>query len=158
MWNANILYIVHSKKQTRPLVREGARHQEARNCLIVLKIWSEASYRYLTPRQTGRLTVGRNLTLSLSWSSWVPKFQENSSVARSRRIEPREWGYSGVQRSATETRELELGVQKLYNKVWEWELSQLSLRNIHGKLEVEEEVSLWRLSVWLEELVTVRLI
>jgi hypothetical protein len=31
----------------------------------------------------------------------------------------KEWGYSGVQRSTTETRELELGVQKLYNKVRE---------------------------------------
>jgi hypothetical protein len=36
---------------------------------------------------------------------------------------------------------------------------QLSVGDIHGKLVVEEEleVSLWRLFVWLEDLVTVRL-
>jgi hypothetical protein len=38
--------------------------------------------------------------------------------------EPRERGYSEVQQSIPETRELELGVQKLYNKVREWKLSQ----------------------------------
>jgi hypothetical protein len=53
--------------------------------------------------------------------------------------EPREWGYSGVQRSKTETRELELGVQKLYDKVRGRELSQLSVGNSHGKLVVVEE-------------------
>jgi hypothetical protein len=37
---------------------------------------------------------------------------------------------------------------------------QLSVGYSHGKLVVEEEleVSLWRLSVWLEDLVTVRLL
>jgi hypothetical protein len=40
------------------------------------------------------------------------------------------------------------------------EVSQLSVWNSHRKLVVEEEleVSLWRLSVWLEDLDTVRLL
>jgi hypothetical protein len=42
--------------------------------------------------------------------------------------EPREWEYSGVQWSTTETRELEL--------------NQLSVGNSHGKLAVEEELEL----------------
>jgi hypothetical protein len=48
------------------------------------------------------------------------------------------------------------GVQQ---RVREWELSQLSVGDSHGKLVVEEEleVSLWRLSVWLDDLVPVRL-
>jgi hypothetical protein len=68
MQNVNILYIVHSKGQTRPLVREGAPHQQNRNCLTVIKIWSYAPDGCLTPRQTGRLTVGRNITHSLTHS------------------------------------------------------------------------------------------
>jgi hypothetical protein len=28
------------KRQTRPLVREGASHQQTRNCVVVIKIWS----------------------------------------------------------------------------------------------------------------------
>jgi hypothetical protein len=55
----------------------------------------------------------------------------------------------GIQRSTAE-----------YNRVREWELSQLSAGVSHGKLvEVGEEleVGLWRLSVWLEDLVTARL-
>jgi hypothetical protein len=41
----------------------------------------------------------------------------------------------------------------------EWELSQFSVEDNHGKLVVEGEleVSLWRLCVWLEDLVKVRL-
>jgi hypothetical protein len=46
---------------------------------------------------------------------------------------------------------------KEYNRVREW--VQLSAGDGHGKLVVEKEleVSLRRLSVWLEDLVTVRL-
>jgi hypothetical protein len=54
------------KRQTRPLIREGASHQQIRNCLAVIKIWSWAPDGCLTPRQTGRLTVGRNITLTLT--------------------------------------------------------------------------------------------
>jgi hypothetical protein len=51
------------KKHTRPLVREGAPHQQIRNYLTVIKIWAWAPGGCLTPRQTDRLTVGRNITL-----------------------------------------------------------------------------------------------
>jgi hypothetical protein len=54
------------KRQTDPLVREGAPCQETRNCLIVIKIWSWAPDGCLTPRQTGRLTVGRNTIMTLT--------------------------------------------------------------------------------------------
>jgi hypothetical protein len=49
------------------------------------------------------------------------------------------------------------GVQQ---RVREWELDQLSVGNSHGKLGVKEELenNLWRLSVWLEDLATVRLL
>jgi hypothetical protein len=51
------------KRQNRPVVREGAPHPQTRNCLTVIKIWSWAPDGCLTARQTGRLTVGRNITL-----------------------------------------------------------------------------------------------
>jgi hypothetical protein len=54
------------KWQTRPLVREGAPHKQTCNCLTVIHIWSWAPDGYLTPRQTGQLTVGRNVTLTLT--------------------------------------------------------------------------------------------
>jgi hypothetical protein len=54
--------ITNYKRQTRPLVREDAPHQQTRNCLRAIKSWSRASDGCLTPRQTGRLTVGRNAT------------------------------------------------------------------------------------------------
>jgi hypothetical protein len=54
------------KLQTRPLIRESAPSQQACNCHTVIKIWSEAPDGCLTPRQTGRLTVGRNITLTLT--------------------------------------------------------------------------------------------
>jgi hypothetical protein len=52
------------KRQTRPLVRKGAPHQQTRNCLRVTKIWSWNPRWGLTSRQTGRLTVGRNVTMT----------------------------------------------------------------------------------------------
>jgi hypothetical protein len=53
------------KQQTRPLVREGTPHQYSRNCLTVIKIWTRAPDGYFIPRKIGRLTVGRNITLTL---------------------------------------------------------------------------------------------
>jgi hypothetical protein len=41
--------------------------QQTRICLTVMKIWSWAPGGGLTPKQTGRLTVGRNMTLSCGW-------------------------------------------------------------------------------------------
>jgi hypothetical protein len=37
------------KRQARTLIREGASHQQIRNCLTVIKIWSRAPGGYLTP-------------------------------------------------------------------------------------------------------------
>jgi hypothetical protein len=58
-------------KSTDPLVKEGAPHQQTRNCLKNNprengKIWSRVPDECLTPRRTGRLTVGRNVTLTLT--------------------------------------------------------------------------------------------
>jgi hypothetical protein len=52
------------KRQTRPLVREGA-HVNKPATVLTTKIWSRAPDGYLTSRHTGRLTVGRNITLAL---------------------------------------------------------------------------------------------
>jgi hypothetical protein len=56
----------YDKWQTRPLVREGAPYQQTRNRLTVIKIWSKALDGCFIPRQTGRLIVGRNMTLDAS--------------------------------------------------------------------------------------------
>jgi hypothetical protein len=47
------------KRQTRTLVREDAPHQQTHNYLAY------ALDECLTPRQTGTLTVGRNIILAL---------------------------------------------------------------------------------------------
>jgi hypothetical protein len=52
------------KRQTRPLVREGLPHQQTSNCLTVIKIVSWVPDGCLSPRQTGRMTVCRNITLT----------------------------------------------------------------------------------------------
>jgi hypothetical protein len=59
---------LYGKLQTRPLVWEGAPHQETRNRQTEKKIWSWAPDGGTTPRQTGRLTVGRKLTSTRVWS------------------------------------------------------------------------------------------
>jgi hypothetical protein len=57
---------------TRPLVREGAANLQNRKCLNEIsrrkKNWSQVPDGRLTPGQTGRLTVGRKLTHSLTHS------------------------------------------------------------------------------------------
>jgi hypothetical protein len=57
---------LYSKLQTHPLVREDAPKEQTRNCLKEIssreKNWSRVPDGRLTPRQTGRLTVGRKLT------------------------------------------------------------------------------------------------
>jgi hypothetical protein len=52
------------KRQARPLVRESAPNQQTRNCFV--------------PRQTDRLTVGRNITLTLSSTVWRVEFLDAS--------------------------------------------------------------------------------
>jgi hypothetical protein len=54
------------EEQIPPLVREGAPHQHTRNCLTVIKIWYWAPEWGLTPRQSDRLTVDCNITLTLT--------------------------------------------------------------------------------------------
>jgi hypothetical protein len=51
-------FVLSSKRATRI---------KKRNCLTVIKIWAWAPNRGLTRRQTGRLTVGCNITLILAW-------------------------------------------------------------------------------------------
>jgi hypothetical protein len=52
----------------RPLAREGAAHQQTRNCLTATKILFLAPDMCLTPKQIGRLIVGRNVNLTLTWT------------------------------------------------------------------------------------------
>jgi hypothetical protein len=54
------------KRQTHPLDRECGPHQQIRNCLTAIKIWSWAPDGCLTPTQTGRLAIGRNVTLAVT--------------------------------------------------------------------------------------------
>jgi hypothetical protein len=66
----------YSKLQTRPLVREGATKLQTPSCLKEIsrrkKNWSRVPDGRLTPRQTGRLTVGSKLTsTSTSYSSGI---------------------------------------------------------------------------------------
>jgi hypothetical protein len=82
------------KRQTRPLVRESAPYKQSRNCRTVIKIWSQAPDGCFIPRQTGRLTVVRNIRLrtkSFVNQKWVSGRWEVSrkgtlnQVSRSRR-------------------------------------------------------------------------
>jgi hypothetical protein len=61
---------LYSNLQTRPLLREGATKLQTCNCLKEIsrrtKNWSQVPDGRLTPRQTGRLTAGRNVTLTLT--------------------------------------------------------------------------------------------
>jgi hypothetical protein len=70
------------KRQTGPLVRESAPHQQTRNCLTVINIWSQAPYGCFIPRQTDRLAVGRNIRLRLKNSSFgrEPLFKKDLST------------------------------------------------------------------------------
>jgi hypothetical protein len=51
--------------QNRPLVRERATHQQTRNCLTIIKIWSWTPDGSFFTRQTGWIYVGRNIRLKL---------------------------------------------------------------------------------------------
>jgi hypothetical protein len=53
------------KRQTRPLAREGAPYQQARNCLTNKNLVLDSRWVFDT-RETGRLTVGRNITSTLT--------------------------------------------------------------------------------------------
>jgi hypothetical protein len=63
------------KRQTRSLVGESAPRQQTRNYLTVIKIWSQAPDGCLTPRQTGRLTIGRDIT----WTFTLIRFETFAS-------------------------------------------------------------------------------
>jgi hypothetical protein len=59
---------INCKRQTRPLVREGAPYQQTLNCLSNKNLVLGPRCG-LTPRQTGRLTVSLNITLTLTFTS-----------------------------------------------------------------------------------------
>jgi hypothetical protein len=52
-------------RHTRSPVRVGAPHQKTCKCLTLIKTWFWVLDKCLTPRHTRRLTVGRNITLTL---------------------------------------------------------------------------------------------
>jgi hypothetical protein len=59
------------KRQTRPLVREGAPQKQDRNCQTIISIWGS------TPRLTDWLTVSSNVTLTLTLTC-CSRYQETS--------------------------------------------------------------------------------
>jgi hypothetical protein len=63
------------RAETCPLARDGAPHQQNRNCLIVVKMWSWAPDGCVAPRQTGRPTVDSNIT----WL-WKPVSSARKSI------------------------------------------------------------------------------
>jgi hypothetical protein len=54
------------KRQTRPLVREGAPQKQDRKCQTIKNIWSWAPNGGSTPKLTDWLIVSRNVTLTLT--------------------------------------------------------------------------------------------
>jgi hypothetical protein len=72
------------KRQTRPLVREGAPRKQDRNCQKLISIWSWAPDGCFVSRQTGRLTVGRNIRLRLRLSSEQRQFSSSSEQSQFR--------------------------------------------------------------------------
>jgi hypothetical protein len=55
------VFPVKCELDTRPLVREDAAHQQTRKCVTEMKMWLWALDGCLTPRQTARMTAGRNV-------------------------------------------------------------------------------------------------
>jgi hypothetical protein len=85
--------------QTRLLVREGAPHQQTRNCLKNNqrengKNWPWVPDGCLTPGRTGRLTVGRNITLTLTLTLNVSTGRKRNPVPGSITGQPCSWGIS----------------------------------------------------------------
>jgi hypothetical protein len=70
------------KRQTHPLVRDGAPYQQTRT---VIKIWSEAPEGGLIPRQTGRLTIDRNITQTQRIQHWGIEWVSDSAFRVFRR-------------------------------------------------------------------------
>jgi hypothetical protein len=61
------------QRQTRPLIKESSPHQQTHKSLTVLKTWPWAPDGCLTPRETGRQTVGRNVILILTLTEFSRK-------------------------------------------------------------------------------------
>jgi hypothetical protein len=76
------------KWQNRPLVREGVPHDKTLKCLTVIRMWSRAPDGCLTPWQADRLTVGRNITLTLTFLT--KRIESRESAVRSWEIVPSE--------------------------------------------------------------------
>jgi hypothetical protein len=72
------------KRHAHPLVREDVPHQQTLNYLTVIKIWSWTQDGGLTPGQTGRLTIGRKVTMTLTWETDRPI---RSQLVESRQFE-----------------------------------------------------------------------
>jgi hypothetical protein len=87
------------KRQTRHLIRESVSHQQIRNCLTVIQIWLYAPYGCFIPRQTGRLTVGRNIRLR-------PRLNRRSSGPPGLRI--------------LESERVKCGHESCGTRTWEW--------------------------------------
>jgi hypothetical protein len=64
--NWHVLLTMAATNENRPLVREDAQHRKKRNCLTITKIWSWSPEGAWHQDSTGRLTDGRNVTLTLN--------------------------------------------------------------------------------------------
>jgi hypothetical protein len=78
------------KVRTRLLVREGAPHQQTRNCLKIIKeirpeICRGSQMGAWHQDRRGRLTVGRNVTLTIDYKVWGALVQAVRSVKRPNR-------------------------------------------------------------------------
>jgi hypothetical protein len=87
------------KRQIRSFDEEGTRHQQTHGCLTVTEVWSWVPVGCLTPRQTGRLTIGRNIILTLTWAivnhiQWGPRIVSDKQwvdsywLSETRQLEP----------------------------------------------------------------------
>jgi hypothetical protein len=76
------------KRQTRPLVRENAQHQQTRNILTIIKIWSRAPDGCFLPRQTDRRSHDKTQTQKLF------SLGREALVGAVKNCEPRSWRIS----------------------------------------------------------------
>jgi hypothetical protein len=147
---------LHCKLQTRPLVREGASHQQTlqlskNDQREKEKNWSRVPDGCLRPRWTGRLTVGRNMTLILTLTLILRDnlceggieylHRSLASHKRRRRRNPVPGGISGP-----------LWVWECFknwdNKIWSWgPAARVNYRPVlssERELKSNKSASVWR--------------
>jgi hypothetical protein len=73
--------------------------KQDRNCLTVINIWSYAPDGCFMPRQTGRLTVGRNITLTLTLTIEQQSSPETRVEFRDASLPGYELGSRGIELS-----------------------------------------------------------